>query len=113
LTSAGIERQGAKVLGSSPNRVLVVEWQIYRSHGSGYRRAAAFKVVIRCKFDIGRRDQFVYGNGMIATAVVDSLFDQLQSGVATNFASVTTTDDSVSYAAANNGKRQQLQRKII
>ena len=47
--------------------------------------------------------EFVYGNGMVATQAADGGYSiGLQSGAATNFASVTSASNTVSYAAATN-----------
>ena len=98
-----------KVVGSAPNRKLIVEWanmQIPRDGSClGVPDDGVFQVWL---FESASgvtpgRIQFVYGGGIGASDDTDlGASIGLQSGVATNFASVTVSDDSVSYTVANN-----------
>ena len=97
-----------KMIGTAPNRRLVVEWQnmqITRGAGCAGVGGGTFQMQLfesTNSFAPGGIN-FVYGPGMVATAAADGGYSVgLQSGVATNFASVTTATQTVSYAAANN-----------
>lgn len=99
----------SKVVGTAPNRKLVVEWfGMQISRGTGCVAAPANGVFQMWLFESAAastpgRIQFVYGNGIVASQAVDGGASVgLQAGAATNFASVTVTDDSVSYTTANN-----------
>ncbi|HEV8269615.1 MAG TPA: hypothetical protein VGR00_15335, partial [Thermoanaerobaculia bacterium] len=86
-----------KVVGAPPNRKLVVEWlneMIPRSMGAG-----TFQMWL---FETTGVVEFVYGTGVVANAENGGYSIGVQSGAATNFASVTSASDTVSYAAANN-----------
>ncbi|MEY2539645.1 MAG: hypothetical protein QOG67_3385 [Verrucomicrobiota bacterium] len=90
-----------KVIGSSPNRKLVVEWlneQIPRleTAGSG---AGTFQMWL---FERTGVIEFVYGSGMAVNAANGGYTVGLQSGAAINFASVTTSNGNASYLSANN-----------
>jgi hypothetical protein len=95
-----------KVVGASPNRKLVVEWNnmTIPRPGAATVGAATFQMWLFEPNAVGSRGviQFVYGTGMVANSVEGGYSIGLQSGAATNFASVTTTGPTVSYAAANN-----------
>ena len=97
-----------KVIGTAPSRKLVVEWnnmQVTRGAGCAGAGGGTFQMWL---FESSAAAspgviQFVYGNGIVASNVADlGASIGLQSGAATNFASVTGSTDTVSYAAANN-----------
>jgi hypothetical protein len=91
-----------KVLGSAPNRKLVVEWQnvqVTRGAGCAGVGNGTFQAWL---FETSGVIEYVYG-ALPLGAVADGGFSVgLQAGVATNFASVTVAAGTVSYAAANN-----------
>ena len=90
-----------KVTGSAPNRKLTIEWlneQIPRV-GSGNTGAGTFQAWL---FETTGVIEFVYGSGVALNSANGGYSIGLQSGAATNFASVTSTGPTVSYAAANN-----------
>ena len=100
-----------KVTGSAPNRKLVVEFlnmNVPRSGGAGTFVAAPGAATFQLwLFESAATTnpgviQFVYGNGIVVNSVNSGYSVGLQSGVATNFASVTTSTNAVSYATANN-----------
>lgn len=98
-----------KVVGGAPNRKLVVEWnglQIPRGAGcTGFPATGVFQMWLFESAGSSNpgRIQFVYGGGINPSTATDlGASIGLQAGVATNFASVTVSDDSVSYAVANN-----------
>ncbi len=90
-----------KVIGSAPNRKLVVEWQNMQIPrvAAGNTGAGTFQMWL---FETSGVIEFVYGNGIVLNSANAGYTVGLQSGAATNFASVTTTALTVSYAAANN-----------
>ena len=98
-----------KTIGSAPNRKLIVEFQnmqITRGAGCAGTGGGTFQIWL---FETTGVIEYVYGSGMVATAVVDGGYSiGLQSGGATNFASVTTTGPTVSYAAANNAQTNAI-----
>ena len=97
-----------KVTGSAPNRKLIVEWQnmqITRGAGCAGAGNGTFQVWL---FETTGIIEFVYGSIQAANAVDGGYSVGLQSGVATNFASVTTTSNTVSYAAANNAQTNAI-----
>jgi hypothetical protein len=93
-----------KVIGSAPNRKLVVEWlneQIPRNAGgvSGQPGAGTFQAWL---FETTGVVEFVYGNGIAVNSANGGYTVGIASGPATvTFASVTTSTSSVSYATAN------------
>ncbi|HMT09231.1 MAG TPA: fibronectin type III domain-containing protein, partial [Pyrinomonadaceae bacterium] len=95
-----------KVVGTAPNRKLIVEWnnmQIPRV-ASGNTGAGTFQMWV---FESAHATtpgviRFVYGTGVALNTTNGGASIGLQSGAATNFASVTASTDSVSYAVANN-----------
>src|SRR5690242_8637363 len=92
-----------RVLGSAPNRKLVIEWlneQIPRV-GAGNPGAGTFQAWL---YESTGVIELVYGNGVGANSANGGYSVGLQSGAATNFASVTTAGGSVSYAAANDAQ---------
>ncbi len=90
-----------KVVGTAPDRKLVVEWQnmqITRGAGCAGAGAGTFQMWL---FESSGSTQpgviqFVYGSGM-AGSVDGGASIGLQAGAATNFASVTATGTTVSY----------------
>jgi hypothetical protein len=95
-----------KTIGSAPNRKLVVEFQNMQiTRGAGCAGAGGGTFQLWLFESAGATSpgviQFVYGAGM--TGSNDGGYSiGLQSGAATNFASVSTAADTVSYAAADN-----------
>jgi hypothetical protein len=93
-----------KVVGSAPNRKLVVEWlneQIPRNAGgvSGLPGAGTFQAWI---FETTGVVEFVYGNGIAVNSANAGYTVGIATGSATaTFASVTTSTSTVSYATAN------------
>src|SRR5882724_1843737 len=90
----------SKVVGTAPNRKLVVEWlnaQIPRV-GAGNPGAGTFQMWL---FETTGVVEFVYGSGIVINSVNGGYTVGLQSGAATNFASVTTTGATVSYVTAD------------
>ncbi|HEY8561340.1 MAG TPA: Calx-beta domain-containing protein [Pyrinomonadaceae bacterium] len=93
-----------KVIGGAPNRKLVVEFQnmqITRGTGCAGAGGGTFQLWLTESGAASApgKIQFVYGNGIVASATADGGASiGLQSGSATNFASVTASNDSVSYA---------------
>ena len=90
-----------KTIGTAPNRKLIVEWmneQIPRAT-SGAAGAGTFQVWF---FETTGVIEFVYGSGIVTNSTNGGYSTGLQSGAATNFASVTTSTPSVSYVTANN-----------
>ncbi len=99
----------SKVVGTAPNRKLIVEWFGMEIPREGSCSAAPQTGVFQMwLFESAGattpgRIQFVYGGGIAPSTATDlGASVGLQSGAATNFASVTLTDDTVSYATANN-----------
>ena len=97
-----------KVIGSAPNRKLVVEWQnmqITRGAGCGGVGNGTFQLWL---FETSGLVEFVYG-ALQVPAVADGGFSTgMQSGAATNFASITSTGPTVSYVAANNAQSNAI-----
>ncbi|MEO6324171.1 MAG: hypothetical protein ABIT01_07645, partial [Thermoanaerobaculia bacterium] len=96
-----------KVIGSAPNRKLIVEWlneQIPRV-GTGNVGAGTFQLWL---FETTGVIEFVYGSGIAVNSANAGYSIGLQSGAATNFASVTSTTGTVSYAAANNAQTNAI-----
>lgn len=92
-----------KKVGAGESEKLVVEWKGMKISRGGVCQGnfgGTFQMWV-----FGRTGviQFVYGGGMVASAVADGGYSVgIQSGPATNFASVTTAGSSVSYSTANN-----------
>ncbi|MDX6271244.1 MAG: hypothetical protein QOD28_2467, partial [Acidobacteriota bacterium] len=91
----------SKVIGSAPNRKLVVEWQNEQIPriAAGNAGAGTFQMWL---FETTGVIKFVYGSGIAVNTTNGGYSVGLQSGAATNFASVTTNSGTVSYATANN-----------
>jgi hypothetical protein len=102
-----------KTIGSAPNRKLIVEWQnmqITRGAGCSGVGTGTFQAWLFESAGTTNQGavQFVYG-ALPATAAVDAGYSVgLQSGAATNFASVTTSSNTVSYAAANDAQTNAI-----
>jgi hypothetical protein len=90
-----------KVVGSAPTRKLVVEWQnmTIPRQGAATTGVGTFQMWL---FETTGVVQFVYGSGIVTNTDNGGYSVGLQSGAATNFASVTTSGPTVSYATANN-----------
>ena len=89
-----------KTVGTAPNRKLVVEWfnmQIPRV-ATATAGAGTFQVWL---WESTGVIEFVYGTGMAANATNSGYSVGIQAGAATNFASVTTSSNTVSYVTAN------------
>jgi hypothetical protein len=89
-----------KVVGSAPNRKLVVEWQNEQIPRVATATAGAgtFQAWL---FETSGAIQFVYGSGMAVNSTNSGYTVGLATAAA-SFASVTTSTNTVSYAAANN-----------
>lgn len=90
-----------KTVGSPGSRKLVIEWvnmEIARGPACGDPANGTFQLWL---FEGTGVIQFVYGNGMTQTATNDGYSVGLQVRVASNFASVTTANASVSYTQVN------------
>src|SRR6185503_16179881 len=90
----------SRVLGTAPNRKLVVEWQnmqLPRSGSSG-PGSATFQCWL---YETTGRIEFVYGPG-VATNTIEGGASVGLGAVSGAFASVTTLFPSVSYGSANN-----------
>jgi hypothetical protein len=97
-----------KVTGVAPNRKLIVEWQnmqITRGAGCAGAGNGTYQVWL---FETSGVTEFVYGSIQAAAAADGGYSVGLQSGAATNFASVTTTGNTVSYATANNAQTNAI-----
>ncbi len=98
-----------KTVGSSPNRKLVVEYQNMKITRNGTCTGA----VGNGTFQLWLHEttgviQFVYG-ALPAAAVADGGYSiGIQSGAATNFASVTTIAGTVAYGTANNAQMDAI-----
>jgi hypothetical protein len=96
-----------KTIGAAPNRKLIVEFQnmqITRGAGCAGVGTGTFQVWLFESAGASNQGaiQFVYGALPIPAGADGGYSVGLQSGAATNFASVTTSANTVSYAAANN-----------
>ena len=93
-----------KVVGSAPNRKLVVEWlneQIPRpTAGAATAGAGTFQAWL---FESTGGVQFVYGSGMVVNAA-NAGYSVGLSTSATSFASMTTSTNTVSYVASNDAQ---------
>ena len=96
-----------KTIGAAPNRKLIVEWnnmQITRGAGCAGVGTGTFQLWL---FESGGAAnqglvQFVYG-ALAAGAAADGGHSVgMQSGAATNFASITTSTNTVSYVTSSN-----------
>jgi hypothetical protein len=92
-----------KTVGSPGSLKLVVEWanmKITRGGGCGGSGSGTFQMWLYERTGVV---QFVYGNGMVAPSAADGGYSVgIQSGAATNFASITASNGTVSYTTANN-----------
>ncbi len=96
----------SKVVGAVGSRKLIVEWNnmTIPRQSAATTGAATFQMWI---YESAHPTtpgviQFVYGNGMVINTVQGGYTIGLQSGAATNLASVTTATNTISYSAANN-----------
>lgn len=94
-----------KVVGSPGSRKLIVEWnnmtiprQAAATTGAGTFQLWLYE---SSHPTLGGVIQFVYGSGIVLNSANAGASIGLQSGAATNFASVTASADTVSYAVAN------------
>ena len=103
-----------KTIGSAPNRKLIVEWQnmqITRGAGCSGAGTGTFQLWLFESAGAANQGaiQFVYGALPAPNFGVDGGYSTgLQSGAATNFAAVTTTSNTVSYAAANDAQANAI-----
>jgi hypothetical protein len=92
----------SKVTGAAPNRRLVVEWQnmqITRGVACSGTGSGTFQMWLHEGTGV---IQFVYGSGITGSLPADGGYTiGLQSGAATNFASVTSASHTVSYVTHN------------
>lgn len=96
-----------KVTGSPGSRKLVIEWQnmqIPRDVACGQAGNGTFQLWL---FESTGVIQGVYGALPVSTAD-DGYSIGMQSGVSTNFASVTASTGTVSYTAANNTQTEAI-----
>ena len=95
------------VPGPVGTRKLVIEWKNIKvprgtSCNGQESGAATFQIWL---YDRTGVIQFVYGSGMTTAAAANGGYSiGIQSGAATNFASVTTATNSVSYTTANDAQ---------
>lgn len=90
-----------KVIGAAPNRTLVVEWfnmKITRSGSCGQAGNGSFQMWLQ---ETTGKIEFVYGELPAAAAGDSGYTVGIQSGAATNFASVSTLAGTVSYDTHN------------
>ena len=94
----------SKIVGTAPDRKLVIEWQniTVPRPGAATTGAATFQLWIYepSHSTTPSRIQFVYGSGMVVNSGGYTV--GLQAGTATNIASVSTSTSTVSYSTANN-----------
>jgi hypothetical protein len=92
-----------KLVGSPGSQRLVIEWKnmkITKGNSCDGTGSGTFQVWL---FERSGLIQFVYGDGMVTAATPNGGYSiGIQAGAASNFASVTTADNSVSYSVANN-----------
>jgi hypothetical protein len=90
-----------KVVGTAPTRKLVVEWFNMEARNGGCNDVGneTFQAWL---FESTGVIEFVYGAIPAAPPLDGGYSIGTQAGLATNFASVTTFDNSVSYTVANN-----------
>jgi hypothetical protein len=93
-----------KTVGSPGSLKLVVEWANMKiSRGGTCGDGSGSGTFQMWLFERTGVAQFVYGNGMVAPSAVDGGYSMgIQSGAATNFASITAFNSTVSYTTANN-----------
>jgi hypothetical protein len=92
-----------KTIGAPGNRKLIIEWQnmqITRNGACSGTGGGTFQLWL---LETTGVIQFVYGNGMVASAATDGGYSiGLVSGGTANFASVTSASSTVSYTAPPN-----------
>jgi hypothetical protein len=93
-----------KIVGTAPNRKLVVEWQNEQIPRVAVATAGAgtFQAWL---YETSGKIEFVYGSGMAVNSANAGYSVGLQSGAATNFASVTTSGPTVAYGTAKKNRR--------
>jgi hypothetical protein len=92
-----------KTTGSPGTRKMIVEWQNMKITRNGTCVGAAGNGTFQMwLFEGSGVVQFVYGAGTPATTADGGYSIGLQAASVTNFASVTTSGNTVSFAAANN-----------
>ncbi len=91
-----------KVIGSAPNRKLVVEWQNEQVPrvATATTGAGTFQAWL---YESSGKIEFVYGTGMAANVANSGYTVGIASGAA-SFAAVSTAGPTVSYAAANDSQ---------
>jgi hypothetical protein len=96
-----------KLVGSAPNRKLVVEWlnEQIPFNGLNFPGAGTFQMWL---FESTGAIEFVYGGGVVTNTLNSGYSVGLQSGTATNFASVTTSTPAVAYGTANNTQTNSI-----
>jgi hypothetical protein len=99
-----------KLVGSPGNQRLVIEWKnmkITKGNSCDGTGNGTFQMWLSDRTGV---IQFVYGDGMVTAATPNGGYSiGIQSGAASNFASITTVDNSVSYTVANNGQITAIQ----
>lgn len=91
-----------KTIGLPGIRRLIVEWRgmnLRRGNNCNGSGTGTFQLWL---FEGSGVIQFVYGDGMVGAFNGNGYSVLLHSGPATNFASVTTSNNSVNYSTANN-----------
>lgn len=97
-----------KRVGAPGSQKLVIEWKnmkITRGAGCDGSGAGTFQVWL---FEHTGIVQFVYGDGMVAAPDNGGYSVGMQSGEATNFASVTTAAGTVDFLTANNAQTNAI-----
>lgn len=96
-----------KVTGTAPNRKLVIEWTNMQIPyvGPNNTGAGSFQLWL---FETTGQIQFVYGGGIATNSAQGGYTVGIQSGAATNFASLTTASTSISYTNANNAQTNPI-----
>jgi hypothetical protein len=103
-----------KLVGTAPNRKLVVEWQnmqISRGGGCGNVGTGTFQLWLfeSSPSASGGTVEFVYGAGVNTNTGADGGYSVgMQSGAADNFASVTTATNTVAYGSLNSTQFDNL-----
>ena len=91
-----------KVVGAAPTRKLVVEWQNMQITRNGLCTGPGNGTFQAWLFESTGVIEFVYGSIQAAAALDGGYSVGTQAGAATNFASITTNGNTVSYTVANN-----------
>lgn len=101
LCTAGSGKSHYKTTGTFGNRKLIVEWRDMKITRNGNCDGTGSGVFQMWLFESSGVVQFVYGSGMTAAPNDGGYSIGMQSGAATNFASVTTAAGAVSYTTPN------------